>query len=245
MKSLVMATLAVGLLTTSNVTAQTQLFEYEGFTVNAKVQKLEEQKKKDKHLMQIRMLSEEQDLYYPANMAIDSKTKKKRLSSKRFGSVKVQNATGLFKSQSIEGEASQFKTEDGTVLCVFKKDKIYNENDKFKVKSGVEPVLTYEERKTLKPLSEYNLLIDGQMLEGLWKSDCIDGEILITYIDTGVKDVLILRNGTKSHSWVRRGAQVFDKTNMTASLTYDKQTSELIYFNNDGIQCRWKRESKQ
>ena len=243
MKSLICATaLSVGLFSASVGFSQQQLYEYQGFSVSTKTQKLEEQRKKDKYLMQIKMISEDQDLYYTASMMVNSKTKKKVVRNKNVGSVKVQNGTGLFTSKSIEGERSDYKTEDGDVLYMFKKGKIYNDDDKFKVKSGDEPILTYEEIKSLKPLNEYNLLIDAKMLDGTWKSDCIDGEILITYSDTGVKDVLFLRNGTNTFTWVRRSPQVFDKLDQSASLTFDKESMGLIYINKDGIQCKMKRD---
>lgn len=245
MKSLMCATaFTMGLFSISTAFSQQQLYEYQGFTVSTKTQKLEEQRKKDKYLMQIKMISEDQDLYYPASMMVNSKTKKKVVRNKTLGSVKVQNGTGLFTSKNIEGERSDYKTENGDVLYMFEKGKIYSDDDKFKVRSGDQPILTYEETKSLKPLNEYNLLIDGKMLNGTWTGDCVDGEILITYSDTGVKDVLFLRNGTTTHSWVRRSPQVFDKLDQSASLTFDKQSMGLIYFNKDGIQCRMKRDSE-
>lgn len=172
------------------------------------------------------------------------KTKKKVVKNKTVGSIQVQNGTGLFTSKNIEGERSEYKTGDGDVLYIFEKGKIYNDDDKFKVRSGVEPIFTYEEFKSLKPLNKYNLLIDGKMLNGTWTGDCVDGEISITYSDTGVKDALFLRNGTTTHSWVRRSPQVFDKLDQNASLTFDKQSMGLIYFNKDRILCRMKRGSE-
>lgn len=68
---------SIGLFSISNAFSQQQLYEYQGFTVSTKTQKLEEQRKRDKYLMQIKMISEDQDLYYPASMMVDSKNKKK------------------------------------------------------------------------------------------------------------------------------------------------------------------------
>ena len=69
--------LSIGLFSVSTGFSQQQLYEYQGFTVSTKTQKLEEQRKKDKYLLQVKMISEDQDLYYPASMMVNSKTNKK------------------------------------------------------------------------------------------------------------------------------------------------------------------------
>jgi len=221
---------------------QQLLFESDGLRIEGTVMLLEKGDKKDKYLLQIKTISTQQDCYYPASMTVHSKTKKKIISNKTMGSVKIQNATGLFNSESIDGDISEYKTEDGTALMVFSKDKVYAEEQKFKVPAGIEPVITFTEKKTVKRLDGYDLKLDGKVLDGNWVSDCIQGAIQLNYRDTGVTDFLLVQYANQQSKWNRRSAQVFQKSDASATVTYDKSSNSLIYYNNDGIRCVMKHE---
>lgn len=224
------------------ICAQQTLFEYDGLNISNSVQKLEAGGKKDKYLMQVRIISTEKDLYYPASMTLNSRTKKLQVSNKTLGFAKVQNATGLFNSKGIDGEISPYRSEDGSVLYVFKQGKIYTEEDKFKVLTGNEPIITYNESKTVHPLEYYNLMVDGSMVAGNWSSTCSDGTITINYSDTGKTDYITLNATNKIIKWNRRNAYSFEKSDRTATLSYNKSDKSLIYFNTDGIRCALQRQ---
>jgi hypothetical protein len=224
------------------VFGQQLLFESDGLRIEAKVQLLENSGKKDKYLLQIKTTSTQQDCYYPASMTVHSKTKKKIITNKTMGSVKIQNATGIFNSENIDGDVSSYKTEDGTALMVFSKGKIYTEEHKFKVPAGVEPVITFTELKTIKRLDGFDLLLDGKILDGNWVSDCIQGTIQLNYKDTGVSDFVLFQYANQQSQWNRRSAQVFQKRDASATITYDNASNSLVYYNNDGIRCVMKHE---
>lgn len=222
--------------------AQQTLFEYDGLNISTSIQKLEAGGKKDKYLMQVKILSKEKDLYYPASMTLNSRTKKLQVSNKTLGFAKVQNATGLFKSKGIDGEISPYRSEDGSILYVFKQGKTYTEEDKFKVLTGNEPIITYNESKTVHPLDYYNLMVDGSMVAGNWSSTCSDGTITIAYSDTGKTDYITLNATNRIIKWNRRNAQSFEKNDRTATISYNKSDKSLIYINTDGIRCALHRQ---
>lgn len=217
-----------------------------GIEVSYQLLLSDEGKKKDQYILIANAINTtSKDFYYSVPL-IKGSNGKYTLSpfgqEKGFTKVKVRNSTGLFgDGQSIIGELTKMFTVNKHVLFVVKKGETYSEETKFKVKKGVKPLITNTFSKVFKDLSDFDLEISKEMLDGSYTSSCGDFILTIEANENVEKgDFLIQTVNGKKFIWLRDNNLAFKREDVKGySIIYNKENLSFKYSANDGVKCNW------
>ncbi|WP_010232604.1 hypothetical protein [Gillisia marina] len=208
----------------------------------------EEGKKKDKYILIVNAINEsETDLYYEVPLTENSQGELQLPfipEDKGFTKILVRNSTGLFgDGQSIIGDQTDLMTTDNSLLFHVKKGEILTQETTFKVKTGVDPLITNTFNKSLKPLENFDIMVTGDMLDGDYISSCgnfnmnLKGE---NSIERG--DYLLQTTNGNQFIWIRTSETTFVRENSDDfALTFNKDESTFKYSTSDGINCTWSK----
>lgn len=206
--------------------------------------------KKDKYLLIVNVVNNsEKDVYYKVPLIKDSKTGKLNLpylgEQLGFTKIKVRNSKGLFgNGKSIIGEFTNLLTTDNQAVYIIKKGSIYNQETSFSTSKGVKPLVTNSFTKVLGDISEYDLMLTAEILNGEFVSSCGNMKININAATDAIRgDHLVQTTNGRQFIWVRKTEESFVRENSNDyTLTYNKNTNSYNYSTADGIFCEWVRE---
>ena len=162
-----------------------------------------------------------------------------------FTKIKVRNSTGWFgDGKSLSGDKTNFVTTDKNNLYEIKKGSIYTQETSFKVKSGKKPIVTNSFIMPLQKLSDFDLEISNEMLEGQYISSCGNMSVTISAKTDAVKgDYLVQTTNSKEFIWIKTdGANYKRENNEDISLIFNKENESFIYSTADGISCTWNKQ---
>lgn len=236
------------LLITIKVSSQEekQLANKDGVKITYQLLLTEEGKKKDNYILIVNAINESNvDLYYTVPL-IKNNTGQWSLpytpSEKGFTKINVRNSTGLFgDGQSLIGDQTNLFTTNNSLLFELKSGNIYSQETSFKVLKGQKPLITNTFSNTLKILSDFDLLISAEMLNGDYISSCGDIKININTQNSPEKgDYLLQTTNGNQFIWIRSSETSFVReNNPDYTLTFNKNDNSYTYSTSDGINCSW------
>ncbi len=225
-----------------------ELANIDNIKVSYTLTKLEATDKKDKYLIQVVMVNNNaKPVYYAVQ---GSENEDKTITENPFASsftrVKIRNSTGLFGDGiSLNGDGTGLISTSNHFIKVIQPGKLYNTETTFKVKSGETPIITNTVNYNLSKLSDFDLKINRNMVDGVWQSTCASVDMNFLYVErttTAPAYILQTVNG-KQIKWIKQTDITFMReTDNSTTLTYQKPTNSFLYSTVDGINCNFTKK---
>lgn len=221
----------------------------DGIYVTYELTKLESSSKKDSYLVVVKAENRNnEDVYYgvPQYKIGYGTSQTSAANNQAFAQSSVRNSTeflGDYAFIPLKGNITRLVTSDNQILFMLGRGNTVTSEKKFKVKTGIKPVLTNSFLVQLKPISYFDLAVSEEMVNGDWISSC--GNVLmsltLTRNENGETIIRQLLNG-KQNIWRKVGSNTFEKIfDRNATLTYNKVNNSFSYSTTDGVLCSWSR----
>jgi hypothetical protein len=223
------------------------LSDQNGFEIVYKAQKLGEGKK-DEWLVTVTAINKtDKPLYYALQTMNQNNgaTTVNPLAGLFSSKVTVRNAVGFLSADGvkIKGEESELFTENKTsILYKYDAGRIYNYENTINIKHGDTPIITITHFYPLKNLSEFNIETSSALIDGDYKTSCVQTTFSLSLKDQNNQTVLIQSINGKQIKWIKTSATLFTKENDTnTTLSYNKEKKTFSYSSSDGVTCEWSR----
>lgn len=225
----------------------------DGVYVTYELTKLESTSKKDTYLAIIKAENKNSfDVYYTAQQyrpgyglgTAPSQTNS--LNGQAFAQANVRNSTeflGDYDYVPLKGNMTRAITTNNQVLYVLESGRSVTTEKKFKVKTGVKPILTNSFLVPLRPIDYFDLAISEETVNGDWVSSCgnILMSLMLTRNENGEIIIRQIING-KQNIWRKAGSNTFEKMyDRGITITYNKINGSFSYTSSDGVLCNWIR----
>lgn len=225
-----------------------ELANFENIKVSYTLTKLEATDKKDKYLIQVVMVNNNAKPVYYAVQGSENedKTVTENPFASSFTRVKIRNSTGLFGDGiSLNGDGTGLISTSNQFIKVIQPGKFYNTETTFKVKAGEVPIVTNTVNYSLSKISDYDLKINREMIDGLWQSTCSSVDMNFAFVErTSTSPAYILQsvNG-KQIKWIKQTETTFMReTDNSTTLSYQKVTNSFLYSSVDGMSCNFTKK---
>lgn len=231
----------------SSLIAQTKstLNNQDGVQVSYELTKIEDGSKKDTYLVVLKAENmNDHDVYYsvPLSKQANGSLAVSILENKLFAQSTVRNSTGLFGDNiNLAGQETKLTTNDNKVLYAISKGSFVTSEKEFKVKKGVNPIITNTFLMPIKSIDNFDVAINDATVNGDWVSNCGNIQMTLTMAknETGETVIQQLVNG-KQITWRKNTVNTFEKVNdATTVLSYNKQNNSFSYSTTDGVTCLW------
>ena len=129
------------------------------------------------------------------------------------------------------------------VLFVIKQQQTYSQETKFKVKTGVKPLITNTFSNVFKKLTDFNLEITKDVLNGNYSSSCGKFTFNLMAEENAEKGMFLTQtvNGN-NFIWIRESDLVFKREDIEGySIIYNKDKKSFKYSSSDGVKCVWSK----
>ncbi|TAD81943.1 MAG: hypothetical protein EAY75_16935 [Bacteroidetes bacterium] len=244
-KKIIIMALLVFANTISFSQTEKMLSNQNGFEIAYRAQKISGGKK-DKWLITVTAVNKTQHaIFYEQPTAVQSpgSTAPNGFAYQSSSKVTVRNAIGFLANDGvmIKGEPTKLFTESkSTVLMQYEPGRIYNYESSVNIKPGDSPIVTVSHYYPLRKLSEFNIQISAELIDGDYKTTCGLNTWSVSMKEENGKSYLIQSVNGKQIKWIKSTATLFLKeTDSSTIISYNREKKTFAYSNSDGVNCEW------